>query len=65
MTAARKEDATRVHGYTGLLWPWVLTGWLARAADAMAEAWAAVVQGLTLVHFSAQLERIVWDRECA
>jgi len=22
-------------------------------------------QGLTLVHFSAQLERIVWDRGCA
>ena len=22
-------------------------------------------QGLTLVHFSAQLERFVWDRECA
>ena len=21
-------------------------------------------QGLTLVHFSAQLERFVWDREC-
>jgi hypothetical protein len=22
-------------------------------------------QGLTLVHFSAQLERLVWDRGCA
>jgi hypothetical protein len=22
-------------------------------------------QGLTLVHFRAQLERFVWDRECA
>ena len=22
-------------------------------------------QGLTLVHFSAQLERFVWDRGCA
>jgi len=26
---------------------------------------AAATQGLTLVHFSAQLERFVWDRECA
>jgi hypothetical protein len=25
----------------------------------------AVAQGLTLVHFSAQLERLVWDRGCA
>jgi len=29
-----------------------------------AGAWA-VGQGLTLVHFSAQLERFVWDRGCA
>jgi hypothetical protein len=26
---------------------------------------AAAGQGLTLVHFSAQLERFVWDRGCA
>jgi hypothetical protein len=26
---------------------------------------AAGGQGLTLVHFSAQLERFVWDRGCA
>jgi hypothetical protein len=25
---------------------------------------ATVMQGLTLVHFSAQLERFVWDRGC-
>ena len=25
----------------------------------------AQTQGLTLVHFSAQLERIAWDRGCA
>jgi len=25
---------------------------------------AAAVQGLTLVHFSAQLKRFVWDRGC-
>ena len=24
-----------------------------------------LLQGLTLVHFSAQLERFVWDRGCA
>ena len=33
------------------------------AAAACAEA--ADDQGLTLVHFSAQLERFVWDRGCA
>jgi hypothetical protein len=26
---------------------------------------SSVDQGLTLVHFSAQLERFVWDRGCA
>ena len=26
---------------------------------------AALEQGLTLVHFPAQLERFVWDRGCA
>jgi len=32
------------------------------AAAAIEEA---AGQGLTLVHFSAQPERFVWDRECA
>jgi len=30
-----------------------------------AAARAPVSQGLTLVHFSAQLERFLWDRGCA
>jgi hypothetical protein len=33
------------------------------AATALAVAGSR--QGLTLVHFSAQLERFVWDRGCA
>jgi hypothetical protein len=38
---------------------------VAAAASAAAFAAAAISQGLTLVHFSAQLERFVWDRGCA
>jgi hypothetical protein len=36
--------------------------------DVMEMAWVfrqAAKQGLTLVHFSAQLERFLWDRGCA
>jgi len=37
----------------------------ARVAAAMAPDAATAGQGLTLVHFSARLERFVWDRGCA
>ena len=38
----------------------------AAAGPAVAAALsAATTQGLTLLHFSAQLERFVWDRGCA
>ena len=35
------------------------------AAAAAGAARPARVQGLILVHFSAQLERFLWPRECA
>jgi len=38
--------------------------WRAVAGLTRAEFDDAVRQGLTLVHFSAQLERFVWDRGC-
>ena len=33
--------------------------------DGAGDGGEAGVQGLTLVHFSAQLERVSWDRGCA
>jgi len=36
----------------------------ALAARTRRTAWLASEQGITLVHFSAQLKRCVWDRGC-
>jgi len=41
----------------------IFTATAAAAAAAVFER--ALGQGLALVHFSAQLERFVWDRGCA
>jgi hypothetical protein len=38
---------------------------LAIALSAAADASCTSLQGLTLVHFAAQLERFAWDRGCA
>ena len=38
--------------------------WLAARDDAARAAAAASNQGLTLVHFSAQLKRFLWHRGC-